>query len=236
MEVTTGILVVFQFVWNISNLQVAFKLEEDMKKNSWSSVFAAIILFILLGFTYKSTILKNFDKSFFHLMDNIRSKGLDSLCYFLRDFGTSKMYLTFAVIFILLSIFKKKVMNGVYLLVTLLTARVLLSVLKDLFERQRPSSALYFEHGFSFPSGHAMLATSFFLSLSFIVVVLFPNLEKQKHLIKTCAIIMIFLISFSRVYLHVHYFTDILAGWLVGYAWYSISKNIFLFLYRKKQL
>lgn len=207
-----------------------------MKKNNWITVLAAIFLFIILGMIYESSMIRTIDDAFFKFFVTVRTDALDSFCYFLRDFGSSKMYLTFAVILLIFSIIRKRVWTGIYLLITLLIGRVIVSFIKGIYERPRPSGMYYIEDGFSFPSGHAVMATSFFLTLSFILIILDTNLQKQKRIIQISALVFILLISFSRIYLHVHHFSDIVAGWLVGYAWYSICKNVFVFLHVKKQI
>ncbi|MEH7512126.1 phosphatase PAP2 family protein [Gottfriedia acidiceleris] len=206
-----------------------------MKKNNWILIFTSIFLFVILGLIYDSNMIRSLDNSVFKFFEFIRTNALDSFCYFLRDFGSSKMYLTFAVIVLVYAIIRKRIWTGISLIITLLTARVVVSFLKDLYERPRPSSMYYVESGFSFPSGHAVMATSFFLTLSFILIVIQPAMMKHKKLIQFIVLLMIFLISMSRIYLHVHHFSDIIAGWLVGYAWYSICKNVFINLHERKQ-
>lgn len=207
-----------------------------MKKNNWMSVFTAIFLFVILGVVYKTSMLKSIDDAFFAFFASARTDALDSFCYFLRDFGSSKMYLSFAVVLLIFSIIRKRIWTGIYLLITLLTARLVVQIVKGIYERPRPAAMYYVEDGFSFPSGHTVMATSFFLTLSFILMILDTNLQKQRRIIEISAIAIILLISFSRIYLHVHHFSDIVAGWLVGYAWYSICKNIFIFLHERKQI
>ncbi|MFB7142618.1 phosphatase PAP2 family protein [Gottfriedia sp. NPDC056225] len=207
-----------------------------MKKNNWILIITSIFLFIILGLIYDSKMIHNLDQSAFKFFEFIRTDALDSFCYFLRDFGSSKMYLTFAVIILIYSIILKRIWTGISLIITLLTARVVVTFLKDIYERPRPTSMYYVESGFSFPSGHAVMATTFFLSLGFILIVLQPSLMKHKRVIQFIALLIIFLISMSRIYLHVHHFSDIIAGWLVGYAWYSICKNIFIFLHERRQV
>lgn len=207
-----------------------------MKKNNWISILTAILLFTILCFSYETRIIGSMDEVTFNFFEAVRTDTLDKFGFFLRDFGASKMYLTFAVILLIYSIIQKRIWAGIYIIVTLLTGRILVNVLKNLFERPRPTTMYYIEDGFSFPSGHAVMATCFFLSLSFILLILDHRLLKQKRIIATVCIMMIILISFSRIYLHVHHLSDILAGWLVGYVWYSICKNSLIYLHERKQL
>jgi undecaprenyl-diphosphatase len=93
---------------------------------------------------------------------------------------------------------------------------------KYAFARERPLDALYHESLFSFPSGHATIAVSFF---GFVLYTFFrenPNLNIKLKLFFT-ALILIFLIGMSRIYLGVHYLSDVWAGYLVGAIWLVIG-------------
>ena len=97
---------------------------------------------------------------------------------------------------------------------------ILSIALKSLFQRQRPE---LFPHGVeaqltSFPSGHAMLAAVVYLTLG----ALLAHGQTQPRVRSYClgvAIVLTLLIGVSRVYLAVHWPTDVLAGWCVGAAW-----------------
>jgi len=168
-------------------------------------------------------------------MKKIETTNVDNICYFLRQFGSTKAYIFFSIIIIVIAAMKKKVMNGVYLLITVLTSRVLVTILKGFYDRPRPITAFYHESGSSFPSGHALMATCFFFTLCFVLMITFPTLQIYKNKINLIAILLILLISLSRIYLNVHHVSDIVAGWCSGYVWYVICKNTYLFLLRNRQ-
>jgi undecaprenyl-diphosphatase len=85
---------------------------------------------------------------------------------------------------------------------------------KIFFQRARPLSAVLIETDFSFPSGHATIAVTFYGYLAYILIK--STRGKYARLIVTGAILVMFLIGFSRLYLGVHYLSDVLAGYLVG--------------------
>jgi undecaprenyl-diphosphatase len=93
---------------------------------------------------------------------------------------------------------------------------------KSVFARERPSDALYHETLFSFPSGHATIAVAFF---GFVIYTFCRETSylKSKLNLFFIALMVIFLIGFSRIYLGVHYLSDVLAGYLVGAMWMVIS-------------
>lgn len=97
---------------------------------------------------------------------------------------------------------------------------VLSEILKLGFARPRPDLVAHLSHAYnaSFPSGHAMLSAVTYLTLG----VLLTRAHKQRRtriIIMTYAIALTLLIGASRVYLGVHWPTDVLAGWALGAAW-----------------
>ena len=92
-------------------------------------------------------------------------------------------------------------------------------VLKALFARERPESVpCLWVSGSSFPSGHAMLATVVYLTLGILLARLEPRPLLKAYFLGIM-MALAFLVGLSRVYLGVHYPTDVLAGWTVGIVW-----------------
>lgn len=94
------------------------------------------------------------------------------------------------------------------------------SVLKQIFQRGRPEYATEFipHSSWSFPSGHAMNSL---VAYGIMVYVLLQHTHDsmRRRLIIAGTAILLFLIALSRVYLGVHYLSDVIAGWLAGGAW-----------------
>ncbi len=99
---------------------------------------------------------------------------------------------------------------------------------KNLVERARPSvlDALYQENGYSFPSGHTFVAMSFYGLLGYLI---FINLKNRilKSLTVVFFLFFIIAIGFSRVYLGVHWLSDVLASFVGGIAWVTILSTVF---------
>lgn len=100
-------------------------------------------------------------------------------------------------------------------------------VMKLSFQRTRPPHPLIDRlQNFSFPSGHATSAFIFYGLLAYLVWK--TNLQRRyKYLIGFVLILFSLLIGFSRVYLRVHYFTDVLAGLAIGFAWLILTVLLF---------
>ena len=91
-------------------------------------------------------------------------------------------------------------------------------ILKRVIRRIRPEHLMLIEEsGFSFPSGHSMMSFVLFAMLIYFVYKTIKNKVFKISLISLCAVLTI-MVGFSRIYLGVHYLTDILAGWLITLA------------------
>jgi undecaprenyl-diphosphatase len=108
----------------------------------------------------------------------------------------------------------------VYLLVAAGGGIILSSIGKEVFDRPRPDLV---PHGSlvytaSFPSGHSMMAAVAYLTLGVLIARVLPGWP-QKVYVMSIAVILTVLVGISRVYLGVHWPTDVAAGWLAGAAW-----------------
>jgi undecaprenyl-diphosphatase len=92
--------------------------------------------------------------------------------------------------------------------------------LKELMGRERPPLIfhLVYVDSLSFPSGHSMISAVVYLTQAFLLARIQTQRSTRVYII-TVALILTFLIGLSRVYLGVHYPTDVLAGWSIGFAW-----------------
>ncbi|MEA4925046.1 MAG: phosphatase PAP2 family protein [Syntrophomonadaceae bacterium] len=105
--------------------------------------------------------------------------------------------------------------EALFLNVSFVSAWALMKLLKNLIERSRPAGeALTTAAGYSFPSGHAMVSMAFYGFLAFLL--LYCSRKKNDRWLAASLFILIFLIGFSRIYLNVHYTSDVLAGFLFG--------------------
>jgi len=100
---------------------------------------------------------------------------------------------------------------------------LLMTLLKQFFNRPRPLVPLLEPvRGLSFPSGHALMSVSFYGLLIYLV---WENVKEpiRKWLLISSLVILIILIGFSRIYLRLHYFSDVIAGFSIGVIWLSVS-------------
>lgn len=115
---------------------------------------------------------------------------------------------------------------GVWLLGNLLWVAAIGFVLKHLIGRSRPDVEQLIERSsYSFPSGHTLLATAFVCSLLFILERIYG--EKRKKGLRAVLILYVFLIAFTRIFLRVHYPSDVLAGFLLSFSCVHFSYFLF---------
>lgn len=105
----------------------------------------------------------------------------------------------------------------------LVGAGVLDWLLKAAIQRPRPVYAIAILHGhsFSFPSGHALASLVAFGMTAYFVIILWVKEASSRTTVICLAAMLIFAIGVSRLYLGVHYFTDVIAGYAAGAVWLS---------------
>jgi undecaprenyl-diphosphatase len=113
---------------------------------------------------------------------------------------------------------------------------LLSEILKAVFARERPPGAdLLVKESFGFPSGHSMMAALVYPTLAILLARIMPSLKIRFYLLSV-GVLLMFLIGFSRIYLGLHYATDVLAGWSAGLAWASLIWFIAWYLQRKGKM
>ena len=110
--------------------------------------------------------------------------------------------------------------NAVFVLVACGGGWLLNNVLKELFARERPDVVPHLREvmSLSFPSGHALTSAVVFLTLGALLMRV-AETRLVKFYLMAVAMVLTLLVGLTRVYLGVHYPTDVLAGWLIGMSW-----------------
>lgn len=107
----------------------------------------------------------------------------------------------------------------VFVLTAAVGGGLLSSILKSIFNRGRPDlPPIVYVISPSFPSGHAMLSAAVYLTLGVLVAGMVAERRLKIHCLST-AMLLTLLVGTSRIYLGVHFPTDVLAGWLAGLVW-----------------
>ena len=110
--------------------------------------------------------------------------------------------------------------NGLFVFVASTGGWVLNSTLKQLFSRTRPDVVPHLREvvSSSFPSGHALTSAAVFLTLGALLMRIAEG-RLAKYYCMAIAMFVTLLVGMSRIFLGVHYPTDVVAGWLIGMSW-----------------
>lgn len=159
-----------------------------------------------------------FDNGVLAWLHQFSSPTLDLLARVVSMLG-SELLAVFMVVLLLVLGFKRRWGAVVALLLATVGAQLLNDVLKDLFHRTRPApvEGLIPSQAFSFPSGHAMVSAAFYLFLAYLAWSALRG--RWRYAAASACLLLVLLIGLARLYLGVHYFTDVVAGYLAGFFW-----------------
>jgi membrane-associated phospholipid phosphatase len=185
--------------------------------------------------------LSRFDDTVTKTVLSFRSDQLTRVLVFITNVGTSTGYIIIVAGLTLYFWFRLRSWKFiVQTVVTLVLASISNIMLKQLFSRERPTiEHLVSVHSLSYPSGHAMSAMGFYGFLIFLILRYTMNRE-LKVLFISLLTLLILAIGLSRVYLGVHYPSDVLAGFIGGIIWVTFCAIVFdvidLFRRRKNRI
>ena len=187
-------------------------------------VILAIILLIVLIILIITGYVSSFDNIVYNFIISFKNDRFTRIMKIITFLSSVKLMVILSLLSLIWLLFRKK--EPLYILGTLCVSSLINVVFKNIFKRDRPNILrLIEETGYSFPSGHAMASMAFYGSI--IVLTLNSKMEKKyKWIINIFLGILIFLIGMSRIYLGVHYPSDILGGWLIGFILLNILNEI----------
>ncbi len=187
---------------NISSLYIFFKTLQDATSNS--SYMSELDIWFNVFINERTT---TWGLYFMNLVDNFFNINTLIICTLICT-----TYL----------IFKKKWRYTFITIISIGLGPILNGFLKELIMRDRPINSVILETGYSFPSGHAMAVTVFFTLLIYFFIGNVKNILYRESLI-LLSVLIILTISFSRLYLGVHWLTDIIAGISFGLFWTTFT-------------
>lgn len=151
----------------------------------------------------------------------IRTPTGDQIFSFITDLGSVTFITISSIVLavVMFFIYQRRKWRILYFAVAIIGIGLLTRVLKNVFGRERPNIFEEYDGtGFSFPSGHSTGPMVFYGFLIYLVIR--SQWDKTiKWLLGIVLFLLIFSIGFSRIYLGVHYATDVFAGHMLGLAW-----------------
>lgn len=167
-----------------------------------------------------SPVLRAFDRSVHDWAALARSDGSTRLFIVLTLIGTPVAIGILVALAAAVLTIRGRWRWALYLALTNAAGGLINLALKEFFERARPdlAEALRQAHGFSFPSGHAMGSTVFFGTLAYLAIRVTPGWRSHAAIV-ALACTMAIAISASRIYLGVHWISDVAAGISAGLLW-----------------
>jgi undecaprenyl-diphosphatase len=157
--------------------------------------------------------------------------GGGTLTFFMKGltFLGSKSFLTLMTLLVCFLFYRNKHTSlAVFFALQMITGGALNFLLKQTFNRPRPNMSCLHEwvSNGSFPSGHTMMFTLFLGTLIFLLTRK-PMLKKYRSMLMVSALILSFAVGISRLYLGVHWCSDVIGGWLFGLFWTIVGLNFF---------
>ena len=170
----------------------------------------------------KNSQLISFDNSAINYFDSLRFPALDDFMLAITKIGDPiGSTIIFLILSIILVIKRKRTSLYIFALATIL-GTALQAGLKNLFERSRPIGGLIKETSYSFPSGHATISAVFLISIIFIFVP-FIRSNFSKWVVGVAATMLFLLVAASRIFLWVHWPSDVIGGLLLGSICYLLA-------------
>ncbi|WP_462247087.1 phosphatase PAP2 family protein [Parvimonas micra] len=195
--------------------------------------FAVLICSIIFGFFLKSIELTNsVDYKIMTLIQNnnifTKNTVLLNFIKFITSLGNGLTYFILFIPFGVYFYYNNLKKEFLFLIVTLLLTYMLNELIKHIVLRKRPVEFFVINmSGFSYPSGHSMNFSAFYLTFRFLLSERFKS-----RFMNMVIYIMIFLIAISRVILGVHWPTDVIVGFILGYFCYGSAKALYLNFWR----
>lgn len=187
---------------------------KTMKKH-WKLIVVTILtlIFLLLAINLESHILDNFDKNIYNFIQIFHCSFMTTFFKIITFLASSSFLICLCI---LILFFNKNKKDSILIVFNLTNTVIINVILKQIFSRERPIDLMLIEEsGFSFPSGHSMAAMTFY---GFIIYLIWQNKWSKKKKVFSSIILstLIFLIGTSRIYLGVHYASDVIAGFIVS--------------------
>lgn len=182
----------------------------------------AFILFLIIGVMVRNSasgVL--FDVSLMNAIHTIENQVVFSIMKFISFIGSGYFLFPAVGVAFIYAILKKKYYISKLLLVSSLGCWMVNHLLKLVFNRTRPLDFFLVQQGgLSYPSGHSMVSMSMYLTFAYLLC-RSDRFKDKKRLVYALALTYVLIMGLSRLYLGVHWPTDIIGGFAVGFVYFN---------------
>lgn len=189
----------------------------------WIILFICVISFIFLVEDVMDSDIMVFDTKWYEFISlHLISDVITPVAKFITNFGSAYWLIGFSI-FLLFVIKNRKI--GISILLNLGISTITNYTLKQILQRPRPTEfRIIDESGYSLPSGHSMVSMAFY---GYLIYLVYKNIKNKYIRISLITFLSILIVSIgiSRIYLGVHYTSDVIAGFLVAIAYLIIYTN-----------
>lgn len=197
-------------------------IQASLRERRWAASLAALLgaialAALLIGFPH----LDSLDQGLMTLVQDERSRAFDAIAVLITRLGDFHVQLATGTLLIVLLLAARRWQAGLFVTASLLLAATATTILKHLLERTRPDVLLHPLESYSLPSGHTSAAFAFFLALG--VLAGRGSAARTRMSWLVVATLPALAIALSRVYLGVHWPSDIIAGVLVALTSCALS-------------
>ncbi|WP_278266099.1 phosphatase PAP2 family protein [Nocardia sp. AG03] len=189
---------------------------------------AAIVVAVLTWQVDSGAAVTRLDARVLDWMIAHRGEPLTSIARVITDLGDTLSMTVLATVTVCLFLWQRHWACAALVAITSLGAGLLVVVIKQLVGRNRPPelTRMVYEPSLSYPSGHTLGST---VVVGIVAITLIPRLRRRWARVGATVLAVLFPIAvgLSRVYLGVHWLSDVLAGWTIGLIWLAVCVTVF---------
>lgn len=200
-------------------------------------LFLSLFIVEMFSVVFNAQWVIFFDEFFTkHIRENT-SSALNNFMRLSTHIGSKEFIFSITIVSAIILFWRKKIILGILFVGTIGICAIFLKYIKVIIARTRPDSSgwLIDVNSFSYPSGHLLL-TSVFYGLIALFLINFFSKMRIKILSGVFALLLIVFVAYTRIYLGVHYPSDVLGGTLFGLAWVFFASGLYLNFIQKNSI
>ena len=200
------------------------RIKQIVKRNiRWIILLISLVAFIAIAEDVWEKEVLSFDTSIYQIVSIFICQPITSVFKVITNLGSAIPLIAISIATIL---FLKNKNYGKYISINLVVITILSVLMKNIFQRPRPTEhRIIDETGYSFPSAHSMVNMAFY---GFLVYLIYKYVDNKylKWTLCTLLTFLILAIGISRIYLGVHYPSDVLGGFCFSLVYLALYTNI----------